>query len=220
MDTIKIMEYLQIPLWAIVGLVGLLFILNVIGSILDFKGKVWPEIINFRGYLRRKKDEKNKQKELLEKLEKRLESFEKRYSADNIAKRDNWIEDVNTDRCWMHNRADTYDQSIIEIKNTLMEAATQLQANTKMTEDMFIENSRDRIIDFGEKASDPDAILSHEQFRRIFRVHADYETFLNAHNRQNGEVDTAYEMIQDGYKYRMKNHCFAEDIKGYKKKNI
>ena len=27
-----------------------------------------------------------------------------------------------------------------------------------------------------------------------------------------------YEMIQDGFKYRMQNHCFAEDLKGYSKK--
>lgn len=218
MDTIKIMEYLQIPLWIVVGVIGLLLVLNIIGSILDFKGKVWPEIINFRRWRRRKKEDKEKQGKLLERLEARLASFEQRYSADNIARRDTWMGDVNSDREWMHQRAEVYDQSIVEITNSLHEAANQLRENTKMTEDMFVESSRDRIIDFAEKASDPDTVLSHEQFRRICRVYDDYERFLETHGRTNGEVDIAYEMIQDGFRYRIQNHCFAEDIKGYKKK--
>ena len=88
--------------------------------------------------------------------------------------------------------------------------------NTKMTEDMFVENSRDRIIDFAEKVSDPNYIASLEQFRRIFRVHSDYEKWLQEHGRTNGEVDTNYGIIQSAYTYRVNNHSFAEDLNKYK----
>ena len=81
---------------------------------------------------------------------------------------------------------------------------------------MFVESSRDRIIDFAEKAADYDILLSREQFRRIDRVYQEYESFLLERGRQNGEVDTAYEAIQDGYKHRLQQHSFLEDIKGYK----
>ena len=90
-----------------------------------------------------------------------------------------------------------------------------LNANTKMTEDMFIESSRDRIIDFADKASDYSMALSHEQFRRIFRVYECYEQFLEEHNRTNGEVDIAISIIKDSYAIRMKNHSFIEDVRGY-----
>jgi hypothetical protein len=88
-----------------------------------------------------------------------------------------------------------------------------------MTEDMFVESSRDRIISFAEKAGDYDILLSREQFRRINRVYDDYEKFLQDHERTNGEVDVAYQTIQDGYRHRLQHHAFLEDIKGYKVKN-
>lgn len=210
-EQVNAMTYLGIPMIVIACALALLFVLNIIGSILDFKGKVWPEIINFRRRRRRKKEEKDKQKQLLEDVQASLNEMKAHYSPEKLAERDAWINCVNSTMTWVHTRADEYDASIEKI-------VSALDANTKMTEDMFVESSRDRIIDFAERASDFEAILSHEQFRRIFRVHEDYEKFLKARNRTNGEVDTAYEMIQDGFKYRMKNHCFAEDIKGYIKK--
>ena len=215
-DLLEGIEFLGIPTVVAIILVGIYFII-------DFKSKILPEMISLKRYFEKRKQKKEdaikeqqKQKELLEKLEARLASFEQRYSSDNIAKRDEWMGDVDSDRDWMHQRADIYDQSIIEIKDSLHEAASQLHSNTKMTEDMFVESSRDRIINFAEKAVDYDILLSREQFRRIDRVYQDYERFLEERGRQNGEVDSAYETIQDGYKYRLQHHSFLEDIKGYK----
>ena len=215
-DIIKAIEFLGVPATVAIILVGLYLVINIIGSILDFKGKVVPEIISWRRYLRRKKEEKEKQQKLLERLETKLESFEEHYNADNIAQRDCWIDEVNNTMQWVHARADVYDQSIAQITQSLNAASESLKANTKMTEDMFVESSHDRIIDFAEKAADYDILLSREQFRRINRVYHDYENFLQERGRQNGEVDTAYETIQDGYKYRLQHHSFLEDIKGYK----
>jgi Skp family chaperone for outer membrane proteins len=207
-DLVKGIEYLGIPMTVAIILVSIWFILHIIGFILDIKGKVVPEIINIRGRRRRKKEEKKRQADLLERLEKKLDSFENHYSKDNITKRNDWMKDVD-------DRAITCGNQMTDIKDTLLEVTQALNTNTKMTEDMFVENSRDRIIAFAEKAGDYNIILSREQFRRINRIHKDYEDFLEARNRKNGEVDIAYETIQDGYKYRLKHHSFLEDIKGY-----
>lgn len=190
-------------------LVSIWLILHIIGFILDIKGKVLPEIINIRRYVRRKKAEKKRQEDLLERLEKKLASFEKHYNKDNIAKRNDWMKDVD-------NRAVTCGNQMADIKDTLLEVTQALNTNTKMTEDMFVETSRDRIIAFAERAADENIVLSREQFRRIDRVYQDYEKFLKERGRQNGEVDIAYEAIQDGYKYRLQHHSFLEDVKGYK----
>lgn len=205
-EQINALSYLGVPMIFIACILALLFILNVIGSILDFKGKVVPEIINFRRYRRRKRNEKEKQNTLLKDVQKSLNEMKSHYSPEKIAERDAWIKGVNSNMSWVHQRADEYDASIERI-------VAALDANTKMTEDMFIESSRDRIINFAEKASDYNCILSREQFRRINRVYDDYEKFLEERHRENGEVDTAYELIQDGYKYRLKHHSFVEDMR-------
>ena len=212
-DLLKAIEYLGIPMTVAITLVSIWLILHIIGFILDIKGKVLPEIINIRGYVRRKREEKKRQEDLLERLEKKLASFEKHYSKDNITKRNDWMKDVD-------DRAITCGNQMTDIKDTLLAVTQALNTNTKMTEDMFVETSRDRIIAFAEKAADENIILSREQFRRINRVYQDYENFLEERNRQNGEVDTAYEAIQDGYKYRLQHHSFLEDIKGYKIKEL
>lgn len=204
-------EFLNIPMTVAIALVGLFLILQIIGELLEFKGKAVPEFIKVRKYFKRKKDEKAETAQTLKDVQALLNDVNTHYSADNIAKRDSWMQ-------WVNERAITYDNFIKEITVKFADVTDALKDNTKMTEDMFVENSRDRIIDFAEKASDHNVLLSHEQFRRIFRVYECYEQFLEEHNRTNGEIDIAYEMIQDGFKYRMQNHCFAEDINGYPKK--
>lgn len=184
---------------------------QIIGELLELKGKVVPEIIKVRKYFARKKQEKQKVGETLQQVQTLLSDVNNHYSEDNITKRDSWMQ-------WVNSRAVVYDNTIVEITQKLSEVTEALNANTKMTEDLFIENSRDRIIDFAEKASDHSIVLSHEQFRRIFRVYECYEQFLEDHGRTNGEVNTAYEMIQEGYKYRIQHHCFAEDMNSYLKK--
>lgn len=199
-------NFLGIPMTIAVVLVCLFLILQVIGEILSFKGKIVPEFINIRKYFKRKKDEKEEMTKTLNEVKQLLAEVNNHYSADNITKRNEWMQ-------WVNDRAKTYDTSIEEITKTLDKATRALEINTNTTEEMFVESSRDRIIDFAERASDNDAVLSHEQFRRIFRVYECYEKFLEEHNRTNGEITIAYEMIQEGYKHRLQNHCFVEDVR-------
>ena len=185
---------------------GLFFAFEVILWILEVKGKIVLEGANIKRQIQKKKLKKQEQEKLLQDVKSLLNDVNLHYSEDNIKKRNEWME-------WVNNRAEVYDASIIKISEDLAVATQALKENTKMTEDMFVETSRDRIIDFSEKASNYDCLLSREQFRRINRVYDDYERFLEERNRQNGEIDTAYEVIQDGYKYRLKHRSFLEDMR-------
>lgn len=204
-------EYLNIPEKTLLILVGIFFVMQIIGELLEFKGKVVPEFFKIRKYFKRRKKEKNETKQLLEKVEKLLSDVNAHYSADNIAKRDSWIQQVN-------DKSAVYDKSIGEIgkiSENLVGVTNALKNCTKMTEEMFVQSSRDRIIDFAAKAGNKDSMVSKEEFYRIFKIYKKYEDFLKEHEMTNGEVDIAYRIIQESYEQHIKNHTFIEDIRGY-----
>ena len=206
---ISAIEYLGIPGTIGIIIIALFLISQIIGELAELMGTVVPEFLKIRKYFARKKEEKKAQEELLKRVSDRLESIDAHYNADNIAMRNAWMQGVD-------DRAVSCGVQMSEMRDALLQVTQALSANTKMTEDMFVENSRDRIISFAEKAADYNILLSREQFRRIDRVYQEYENFLAERGRQNGEVDIAYEAIQDGYKYRLQQHAFLEDMKGYK----
>lgn len=204
-------EYLNIPEKTLLVLVGIFFVIQVIGELLEFKGKVVPEFFKIRKYFKRRKKEKNETKQLLGEVKKLLGDVDAHYSADNIAKRDSWMK-------WVNDRAVIYDKSIGEIgkiSENLVGVTNALKNCTKMTEEMFIQSSRDRIIDFAAKAGNKDSMVSKEEFYRIFKIYKKYEDFLKEHEMTNGEIDIAYRIIQESYEQHIKNHTFIEDIRGY-----
>lgn len=204
-------EYLNIPEKTLLVLVGIFFVMQIIGELLEFKGKVVPEFFKIRKYFKRRKKEKNETKQLLEKVEGLLSDVNAHYSADNIAKRDSWIQQVN-------DKSAVYDKSIGEIgkiSENLVKVTNALKNCTKMTEEMFVQSSRDRIIDFATKAGNKDSMVSKEEFYRIFKIYKKYEDFLKEHEMTNGEVDIAYRIIQESYEQHIKNHTFIEDVRGY-----
>lgn len=205
---ISYIEYLNMPTKGAIIVVGIFFIIQVIGEILEFKGKVVPEYIKIRKYFARKKQEKAETMQTLAAVKELLNEVNGHYSADKIQERNEWMN-------WVNKRAEVYDSFIETFGEKLTDVTQALRDNTKMTEEMFVENSRDRIIDFAEKVVDPEYIVSHEQFRRIFRVYNDYESWLEEHDRTNGEIDMNYEIIQKAYTHRVNNHSFAEDLCKY-----
>lgn len=205
---ISFVEYLNIPVKIALIIIGIFFVIQVIGEILEFKGKVVPEIIKVRKYFQRKRREKQEAAQTLKDVKVLLADVNAHYSEDNIAKRDKWMD-------WVNSMAQVYDSSIGKLGDTLSDVAQALKDNTKMTEEMFVQSSRDRIIDFANKASDEKAMVSREEFNRIFKVHKKYEDFLEERGLTNGEVDIAYRIIQDSYEGHMRNHTFVEDIRGY-----
>ena len=201
-------EYLGIPATIAIAIVVVFLIVQVIGELLEFKGKVVPEFIKIRKYFSRRKKERAEQSQTLREVKELLSEVNNHYSNDNITKRNSWMQ-------WVNDRANAYDNSIIEIGKNLTDVTQALKDNTKMTEEIFIQNSRDRIIDFATKAGNENAMVSREEFNRIFKVYNSYEKFLEERELTNGEVDIAYHIIKESYEKHMKNHTFIEDIRGY-----
>lgn len=186
----------------------ILVITNFIGEILEFKGKIVPEFVKMRKFFSRKKQERNETAETLKEVRRLLCDVNDHYSYDNIQKRNDWMQ-------WVNDRAIVYDNSIVEISKKLDDAVNALKDNTKMTEEVFVQSSRDRIIDFAAKVTTQDVMVSREEFNRIFKVHKKYEKFLKERGLTNGEVDIAFRIIIDSYEQHMKNHTFIEDLRGY-----
>lgn len=205
---INYIEYLGIPLKIAIVLVAIFFTMQAIGEFLEFKGKVVPEFFKIRKWLTRRKREKAEAAQTLKDVQVLLNDVNGHYSADNIAKRDGWMQ-------WVNNRAEVYDESIKQLREALTEVMQALKDNTKLTEEMFIQSSRDRIIDFATKTSNENVMVSREEFNRIFKVYAKYEKYLEEHKMTNGEVDINYQIIKESYEQRLRDHAFTEDIRGY-----
>lgn len=205
---INYIEYLGIPLKIAIVLVAIFFVMQAIGEFLEFKGKVVPEFFKIRKWLTRRKREKAEAAQTLKDVQVLLNDINGHYSADNIAKRDSWMQ-------WVNNRAEVYDESIKQLREALTEVMQALKDNTKLTEEMFIQSSRDRIIDFATKTSNENVMVSREEFNRIFNVYAKYEKYLEEHKMTNGEVDINYQIIKESYEQRLRDHAFTEDIRGY-----
>lgn len=205
---INYIEYLGIPLKIAIVLVAIFFAMQAIGEFLEFKGKVVPEFFKIRKWFTRRKREKAEAAQTLKDVQVLLNDVNSHYSADNIAKRDGWMQ-------WVNNRAEVYDESIKQLREALTEVMQALKDNTKLTEEMFIQSSRDRIIDFATKTSNENVMVSREEFNRIFKVYAKYEKYLEEHKMTNGEVDINYQIIKESYEQRLRDHAFTEDIRGY-----
>lgn len=201
-------EYLNIPVKIALVLVVIFFSMQIIGEFLEFKGKVVPEFFKIRKWFTRRKREKAEAAQTLKDVQVLLNDVNSHYSADNIANRDGWMQ-------WVNNRAEVYDESIKQLREALTEVMQALKDNTKLTEEMFIQSSRDRIIDFATKTSNENVMISREEFNRIFKVYAKYEKYLEEHKMTNGEVDINYQIIKESYEQRLRDHAFTEDIRGY-----
>lgn len=202
------LEYLDVPVKVGLVIVAGFLVMQIIGEFLELKGKVVPEFLKVRKFFSRRKREKSKTIQTLKEVKQLLGDVNAHYSADNITKRDGWMK-------WVDNRAEVYDKSIIEISKNPSDVTLALQDNTKMTEEMFVQSCRDRIIDFAAKVADENTPVSREEFNRIFKIHTKYEKILDELNMTNGETDIAFRIINESYEKHMKNHSFIEDIRGY-----
>ena len=130
-----------------------------------------------------------------------LNSVESHYSEDNIAKRDAWMK-------WVNDRAVVYDQSIEVLKE-------EMDKNTEITMSLYIESKRSSIISFASYCVCPDNPVTREQFKRVFRIYAEYEEIIKDNDLQNGEVDIAIRIIREVYENHLRNGSFVEDVRGY-----
>lgn len=211
----------SMPMSVVVGLMILFGLLQGIGEILEFKGKVVPEFLKVRKYFKRKREERvalSKMTELaneypqmaetIQEVRRLLADFDKHYSDDNIAMRDKWIKEVNEHIAVSDERRKEQDALMHELNN-------KLDKNNDVTLTILIENKRSAIIDFASKVIDESYPVTREQFNRAFKTYREYEEIIEEHELTNGEVDIAIHIIQESYEQHMKKHTFIEDVRGY-----
>lgn len=215
------MEYLDTPHEIMGALVAFLFITQLIGETLEFKGKVVPEFLKIRKYFKRKKSERialskmtdllNEHQQIsktLKNVNRLLADIDKHYSKDNIAKRDEWIKEVNEHIADSENRRKKQE-------SLMKELSKKLDKNNDVTLSILIENKRNSIIDFASKVIDESYPVTKEQFNRVFKIYEEYEEIIKENELTNGEVDIAIRIIRESYEKHLKNHTFIEDVRGY-----
>lgn len=197
-------EYLNIPVKVAIVLIGAFLIMQLVGEILEFKGKVVPEFVKVRKIFTRRK----KEREMMQRMEKTLDQVQttmdelnQHYSTDNIQMRDEWIKRVNS-------KLDQYDASMAELDR-------KLDKNNSDTLSILVDNKRNAIISFASMVIDETKPVTKEQFNRIFKLYEEYEAIISAKGMTNGEVDIAIRIIREAYENHLRNHSFIEDIRGY-----
>lgn len=190
-------EFLELPEFVAMALIILFIVMQVIGEILEFKGKIVPEAFKIRKYFARKKRER----EIIASLPETFDSFREfcetvnqHYSDDNITKRNAWMQKVN----------DSLDND-----------ANSINELSEYVKELYVDNKRNMIIDFASNVVDSCKHFTREQFNRIFKVYEEYEEFINRHDMTNGEIDVAIRIIKEAYEKRMREHTFIEEMEGY-----
>lgn len=197
-------EYLNVPSQIAIALIAVLFVLQLIGEFLNFKGKAVPEIMSIRKYFSRKKSERKVIRELpntIQDLKNIVNNIDKHYSADNISMRNKWIDSVNS-------KLVTEDKLVRELDKKLDEANKDIVS-------ILVDNKRDTIIDFASRVSNSSVLVTKEQFNRVFKLYKEYEDLISKNGLTNGEVDIAYRIIVESYEEHLSNHTFIEDTRGW-----
>lgn len=218
---IQYIEYLGLPGWIAVGIVGLFLVSQVIGELLELKGKVVPETLKVRKFFtRRRKEKENIRKmaalypslqkvpETLDAVEKLLSDVNAHYSHDNITMRNTWMSDVNR-------RLETAETVRDETRKCIDALAEMLDKNNADTLSLLIDSKRNTIINFADLVIDESKPVTREQFHRIFKLYEEYEDIIQKNNMTNGEVDIAIRIARESYEKHVRNHSFVEDVRGY-----
>lgn len=197
-------EYLNVPSQIAIALIAVLFVLQLIGEFLNFKGKAVPEIMSIRKYFARKKSERKVIRELpntIQDLKNIVNNIDKHYNTDNISMRDKWIDSVN-------NKLVAEDKLVRDLDKKLDEANKDIVS-------ILVDNKRNTIIDFASRVSNHNVLVTKEQFDRVFKLYKEYEDLINKNGLTNGEVDIAYRIIVESYEEHLSNHTFIEDTRGW-----
>ena len=197
-------EYLNVPSQIAIALIAVLFVLQLIGECLNFKGRAVPEIMNIRKYFARKKSERKVIRELpdtIQDLKNIVNNINEHYSSDNISMRDKWIDSVNK-------KLNMEDKLVRDLDKKIDEANKDIVS-------ILVDNKRDTIIDFASRVSNSNVLVTKEQFNRIFKLYKEYEDLISKNGLTNGEVDIAYRIIVESYEEHLSNHTFIEDTRGW-----
>lgn len=218
---IQYIEYLGLPAWVALGLAGLFLVTQIIGELLELKGKVVPEVLKVRKYFARRRKEKENMRKMAElypslqkvpatlaSVQKLLSNVDAHYSHDNITMRDTWMSNVNQ-------RLDDAEKARDENRQCIQSLESKLDKNNEDTLSLLIDIKRNTIINFADLVIDENKPVTREQFHRVFKLYEEYEEIIKKNGLTNGEVDIAILIIRESYKKHMINHSFIEDIRGY-----
>lgn len=201
-------DYINIPAKVIVAFVAGLLIMQAIGEVIELTGKAAPGFMKLRKRWKEKKAQEEKDRntiasavDALNKNNILMEEIQAHYSADNIAKRDEWMKSVN--------------RELEENSNRWKELSEKLDRNNADTLILKIESMRSAILSLAQRAFDPTIPITHEEFKRVFRIHEEYQDIIDREHLKNGEVEAAMMVVNEGYRERLKTHNFIEDMRGY-----
>lgn len=203
-------------------------VIQGIGEILEFKGKIVPEFMKLRKRFARKRKEKEalgKLPDFLDKYESTLsdivsslgevkdlyKDIQGHYSKNNIAKRDGWMKEVNEHIVSSEKQKAEQARVIQEQADVMKDLADKLDKNSADTLRILIDNKRNYLLDFTTKAVDMSCPLTKEQYQRFFTVHGEYEQLIEDNHLVNGQVVVAYDIVTRSFEERMKKHAFIED---------
>lgn len=190
----------KLPLWLVFAFMATFGVMQGIGEFLEFKGKIVPEFMKVRKWLSRKRLEKEAMKKAPEALAlatATLKDINVHYNKDNIAKRDKWMQGINS--------------SIEEIHQWMQEMNEKMDKNNAETLKIRIENMRSTIIDFASYVSKEKNPVTREQFNRVFKIYEEYESIIEANGLTNGEVDIAIHIVRESYENHLRDRTFIED---------
>lgn len=214
--------YVSVPTWMIVGLIILFLISQVIGEIIELCGKVAPGFMKLRKRAQERKEKERLNEEKMAEMTAALERSSSvvskllsKYDDDNIDKRNRWMHSVDDAREDYYHYKDESREDRASIHDELASLAKKLDKNNEITLSLQIENKRSSIINFAARVADPTSIVSHEEFRRVFRIYEEYEKIIAEYKMTNGEVDISIRIIREAYEDRLKTNSFIENERGY-----
>lgn len=215
------LEYLGLKGIIATGIILLFVVSQVVGEVIELKGKVAPGFLKLRKMFQRKRQEREAMRKMIALLptleavpetmadvKKVLTSIDNHYSHDNITMRDGWMKDVNE-------RLKTAEEAREENRKNIEKLEVKLDKNNADTLSLLILVKRNTIISFADLVVDETKPVTREQFNRIFKLYKEYEDIIKANNMTNGEVDIAIRVICESYEHHMHNRTFLEDIRGY-----
>ena len=184
-------DYINIPAKVIVAFVAGLLIMQAIGEVIELTGKAAPGFMKLRKRWKEKKAQEEKDRntiasavDALNKNNILMEEIQAHYSADNIAKRDEWMKSVN--------------RELEENSNRWKELSEKLDRNNADTLILKIESMRSAILSLAQRAFDPTIPITHEEFKRVFRIHEEYQDIIEREHLKNGEVEAAMMVVNEG----------------------
>ena len=196
-DLLKGIEYLGIPATVAIVLVVLFVILQIIGEITEVFGKVVPEFLKIRKYFSRRQREKEENQKMIKECKELLSEFNSHYDEDNIAKRDKWMDKVNSSV----KNSDQFIQKLDTKLDKILEDNESFKEQLEQVKSKVLENEADRLrselFDCGNRCR-RNIRLHPEEMEHMRVVFNKYSNVLH----QNGTGEDEFKFITDYYNHQ------------------